>query len=367
MESRTNQGKQTEFVKRALINWISDHNLKVGERIPTQAELRVRLGVGNAVIGRAIQTLVADGLLENRRQGGITVLSPHVDGYEGRTIGLICHRDMEFSSMACLMQAFCTVLSRHACQISLFIKDQQERKDIFELQEFRGLVPAIRQHRIDGLVSTVLLSEKSLKQCNRCNIPLCYMGISEPNAPGVMATIHLEKLLGSIAKRGFKRPMLVMMGHPDTARRRAEFLAASHLFDFTPRPPTDYCHFLREDSTAAWDSHTNWLLALKLARSIAEMPLRTKPDCLVIPDDVLASWMYPVFLQHNWQPELYHWENEQMSFSKVLAQFGPFLHYDAMKMAEMTMELILELLQDKDCNGHCIEYEPPLHEKAARF
>ena len=76
METRTNQGKQTEFVKRALINWFSDHNLKVGERIPTQAEQRVRLGVGNAVISRAFQTLVAEGLLENRRQGGITVLSP---------------------------------------------------------------------------------------------------------------------------------------------------------------------------------------------------------------------------------------------------------------------------------------------------
>ncbi len=366
MESRTNQGRQTEFVKRALINWISDHNLKVGERIPTQAELRMRLGVGNAVIGRAIQTLVAEGLLENRRQGGITVLSPHVDGYEGRTIGMICHRDMEFSSMVCLMQAFCTVLSRHACQISLFIKDNQERKDLFELREFRGLVQATQQHRIDGLVSTVLLSEKSVKQCNRCNIPLCYMGVSEPNAPGVVTTVHPGKLLGAVAKRGFKRPMLVMMGHPDTASRRAEFLAASHLFDFSPLQALDYCRFLREDRDAPWDSHTNLLLALKLAKNIAIMPKHAKPDCMVIPDDVLASWMYPVFLQHNWQPELYHWENEQMPFSKMLGQFGPFLHYDAMKMAEMTMELILELLQDKEYNGHRIEYEPPLHDKVTR-
>ena len=363
METRTNQGKQTEFVKRALINWISDHNLKVGERIPTQAELRVRLGVGNAVIGRAIQTLVADGLLENRRQNGITVLSPHVDGYEGRIIGLICHRDMEFSSMACLMQAFCTVLSRHACQITLFIKDKPERKDVFELREFRGLVQAAQKHRIDGLVSTVLLSENSVKQCARCKVPLCYMGVSEPNAPGIVATIHLEKLLCTVAKRGFRRPMLVMMGHPDTAIRRAEFLAASHLFDFAPLKALDYCHFLREDRAAAWDSHTNWLLASKLARSIALMPQRTRPDCLVIPDDVLASWMYPVFLQHDWQPELFHWENEQMPFSKILGNFGPFLLYDAMKMAEMTMELIRELLQEKDYNAHCIEYEPPLHEK----
>ena len=267
--------------------------------------------------------------------------------------------------MACLMQAFCTVLSRHACQISLFIKDKPERKDLFELQEFRGLVQAAQQHRIDGLVSTVLLSEKSVKYCNRCRIPLCYMGVSEPNAPGVVTTVRLGKLFGAVAKRGFRRPMLVMMGHPDTARRRAEFLEASHLFDFSPLKALDYCHFLREDGSAAWNSHTNWLLAVNLAKDIALMPKHTKPDCIVIPDDVLASWIYPVFLQHDWQPELFHWENEQMPFSKFLGKFGPFLHYDAMKMAEMTMELILELLQEKDYNAQQVEYEPPLRAKPA--
>ena len=363
MEKRPNQGKQTEFVKRALINWISDHNLKIGERIPTQAELRERLGVGNAVIGRAIQTLVDDGLLANHHRKGITVLNPHVDGYEGRTIGLICHRDVEFSTMACLMQAFCIVLSRHACHISLFIKNKSEHKDEFDLREFHGLAQASQKHRIDGVVSTVLLNERSVRQFEKHKIPLCYMGVSNPNAPGVMTTIRLEKFLENVKKHGFQRPMLVMMGHPDTARRREEFLAASRNFDFAPLQPQDYCHFIREDGRAAWDSQTNWQVAVKLAKDIAAMPRELKPDCLVIPDDVLACWMYPVFLQSGWQPELFHWQNEQMPFSKFLGQYGPFLHYDAMKMAELTMEQILNLLQENNYGRNFVEYEPPLCEK----
>ncbi|MFA6931834.1 MAG: GntR family transcriptional regulator, partial [Lentisphaeria bacterium] len=227
MEKRINQGKQTEYVKRSIINYISDHGLQFGERIPTQFELRQRLGGGNAVISRAIQTLIEDGILENRGRNGVVVHNPHVEGYEGRNIGLICHRDLEFTSMATQMQAIGIELNKHACQMTLFIKSNQESKDVFELREFRGAQRAVLQHKIDALISTVLLSHDSVEFCRQNNVPLCYVGISKPNAPGVIHNLNIPKLLKNVKERGFTRPLLVHMGHPDTAQLKEDFLSKS--------------------------------------------------------------------------------------------------------------------------------------------
>ena len=173
MADRPNQGKQTELVKRALVNFINDHGLHAGDRMPTQAQLRVELGVGNAVIGRAVQTLVAEGVLNNLGRGGIKVRTPRTDGFEGRNIGLICHRNTEYSSMAVLMQALGIALNNHACRITLFIKEEEEQGEASALKEFRGAEIAVRQHLIDGLISTMLLTDESVAFCREMNIPLC--------------------------------------------------------------------------------------------------------------------------------------------------------------------------------------------------
>ena len=54
---KTNQGQQTEMVKKQLISLIREGGLKVGGQLPPQTELRKQLGVGSKTIQRAIETL----------------------------------------------------------------------------------------------------------------------------------------------------------------------------------------------------------------------------------------------------------------------------------------------------------------------
>ena len=130
---KNNQGKQTELVKREIVNYIIDHKLNVGDRIPTQAVLRTELGVGNAVIGRAIQALTADGVLAARGRQGVFIASKNIEGYAGRNIAIICHHDTEFSSAASMVQALSIILNQRACHMNFFIKRDQELKDNFNI------------------------------------------------------------------------------------------------------------------------------------------------------------------------------------------------------------------------------------------
>ena len=181
-----NHGKQTELVKRGLINWIADHGLKEGDRIPTQTELRTNLQVGNAVIGRAIQALVEEGVLASlggRR--GFVVRDSVVDGYAGRTFGIICHQDTEFAIMSSLMQTLGMALTRRACHLHFFIKNDTMRGDSFDLSDFRGAERAVEHHQLDGLFSTVLLTDDAVGFCRAHSTPLCYVSVCNANGAGV--------------------------------------------------------------------------------------------------------------------------------------------------------------------------------------
>lgn len=343
----TNQGKQTEFVKREIVNCIIDRRLKKGDRIPTQAELRASLGVGNAVIGRAVQSLTEDGILESRGRNGVVVRSSSLEGYAGRTIGIICHRDTQFTVIAVILQNIGIALSRRACQPYIFVKKDAELKDSFHLEEFSGALHAIKNHQIDGILSTVLLDKESLEFCSENGIPVCYAGVPNANASKVAFRLDLRNILENEAAKGRRRPMLIHMGHPNTQENRRIFLDCASRFDFGESAPEEYCRFIREDASSSWILEENRKLVRKLTGDIRKMPADVHPDVLIIPDDVIASWVAFDWTEEAGCPEIIHIEFAELGYAWQLRSRGDYYLCRIEDLAEQAVKLLLDLICGK--------------------
>jgi DNA-binding transcriptional regulator YhcF (GntR family) len=339
-----NQGKQTELVKREIVNSIIDRGLKNGDRIPTQAELRAQLGVGNAVIGRAVQSLTEDGILESRGRNGVVVCCSSLEGYAGRTVGLICHRDTQYTMMAAILQNLGIALSRRACQPHIFVKKDAELKDSFRLDEFSGASHAVKKHQIDGILSTVLLDEESLEFCRKNGVPVCYVGVFNANAPGAAFRLDLRKILMNAAANGYRRPMLIHMGHPKTGEVRRNFLSCADLFDFGKAPAADYCRFIRENASSSWDLEENRQLVRRLIREIRQMDDSVRPDVLIIPDDIIALWTAFDWSEEAGCPEIIHIEFAELGYSWQLRSRGDYYLGRIEELADEAVRLLIDLI-----------------------
>ena len=365
---RDNQGKQTEFVKREIVNYITDHRLTVGNRIPTQAELRKLLGVGNAVISRAIQALTEDGILESKSRSGVIVRSTEVEGYGGRNIGIIFHHDMEYTVAASMMQALSIILNQRACSLTLFVKGDKERKDVYHLKEFRGVERAIQNCEIDGLFTMVFLDEESEEFCRKRNLPLCCVGFQKkkPEIGSVRFKISLTEVLERVHQKGFRRPMLIYMGHPYAQNARKNFMKCAHLFDFGRKKAEDYCQLIREDASAPWDLEENMNKVTDLVHRLIKSRKEDRPDILVILDDIIAGWVGLELQCSDWNPEILHSEHLQIGSSWPLRTRGDYYECDIKELAMTAADLLLSMIKGSPPENIHVDLIPPLREKVVR-
>jgi len=357
-----NLGKKTELVKRALVNYIVDHKLGPGGKIPSQSELRKVLGTGNAVISRAIQALVNDEILENRGPGrGVFVRNLKRNGHIGRTIGLICDRNVEYPLFLSLMQTISIACHHRNCGINFIIRDSSQRVEADSLSAFRGLEQGIAQHRFDGLISTVNLEDEAVNFCSKNNMPLCYIhDVCNSKVNSVIIEYDFSQLFQILHERNFKRPMLIHMGHPLTKKIRNTFLKLTGDFDFGGLPPEFFCRVIRENANADYHISSNATSVASLLKELLKLPESSRPDVLIIPDDVMTSWIYPFLLNSNWAPPLYHSRIKQLPYLQFDVDNGGYFQVDTMEIAEMTIALMFDMINKKFKNEKIITYSPPL-------
>ncbi len=65
-----------QTVRSSLINAVNSRDLKIGEKLPTEAELAAFFGASRPTINKVLRSLSQDGLLETRKRGGTIVLEP---------------------------------------------------------------------------------------------------------------------------------------------------------------------------------------------------------------------------------------------------------------------------------------------------
>ena len=154
---KNSQENRTEAVRRELVSFIKSARLKRGDKLPSQACLRSRLGVGAVTIERALKLFADDGILEIRPKKGVFLLEDNFNGYVGRRIGMVEFRIANYPYGAVLQQSLRTQFVDHACQEIPFIRRNIQKCECDSLDMYDGLARNIARRNLDGILTTTRL------------------------------------------------------------------------------------------------------------------------------------------------------------------------------------------------------------------
>lgn len=358
---RKNQGEKTEAAKQSIICLIRDLKLKTGDKLPTQNELRLKLGVGSTTIQRAIDTLTESGILEIRPHKGVFLKNHETDGFVARHIGLVSMWRTFSPSNAAFMQCLQLRLHQNACQCKLFMRKFPDMTKTDSLSYFEGLKRCIEQKEIEGLITTVSFDYEAWDFFRKHNLPVLSLGSATYNK-GFKVTIdyNLEGYFLLAAKRGYKRPALLQCGFPLTEKIRDIYIQKC------PLAPEIYCRFLQPDMLIA-DKAFEWTEKLKdILHEFAAMPENTRPDVLFIPDDIIMNITYREILEmrlngSDWMPYFIFLTNKHVPVMPHGTIKGDYFEYDAMAEADVAAKLLIDIICGRKKEPETIYIKPKLY------
>ena len=359
---KSNQGQQTEMVKKRLISLLREGKQKVGDRLPPQTVLREKLGVGSKTIQRAIETLESSGILEVRPHKGVFIRRLETDGFIGHEIGLVCMWRTFYPAAASLMQCLQLQLYRKACQCKLFLRNFPEMTHRDSLSYFDGLKRCIEQGQIQGLLTTVSFDEEAWTFFRKHDLPVVSLGSATFNAGfKVCGGGRLEDFFVQAGKHGFRRPAMISIGYPQTEHVRRIFAENCDL------PQEVYCRILSpeigaEDRPFGWTGELNRIL-----HQFAEMPESGRPDVLLIPDDIITSITHRELLKMRltgipWDPFFIYQTTRQIPILPSGSIRGDYFEIDNMKCAETAVDLLLDVADGKETQERVLHIKPKLHQ-----
>ncbi len=264
-------GIKKELVKQAIVRHIREGALKAGDRLPTQEELRRKLGCGSATIAAAFHDLQADGVIEVRDKIGVFVITPGADGYTGREIGLAINAVEVSAFRSCLANLIQVRLAERGWRTIPFFCMEPNLSGKLKLSVFPGLRRSIEQKRIEALVTLGDFNSASLNFFRNRKLPTVFVGSLETNLMRVVIDMpeFLRAALDQLRKAGCRRPGL-LLSEALRPQLEPEFLAEAGV------PELVFSGTYVSDGAAA-------------ARQIAQLPAVERPDGMIIFDDTLAS------------------------------------------------------------------------------
>lgn len=358
---KNNQGQQTEMVKKKLISLIKSSKLKLGDKLPPQAELREKLSVGSKTIQRAIDTLEMCGILEVRPHKGVFIKRLETNGLIGHEIGLVCMWRTFYPLAASLMQCLQLQLSRNACQCKLFLRNFPEMTATDSLSYFDGLKRCIEQGQIQGLITTVSFDEEAWDFFKKHNIPVVSLGSATLNKGyKVNSGVSLEDFFVQAKKRGFKRPAIIHCGFPQTDYVYQAFSKHCNL------SRSVYCRILAPEMVAEDCSIVNFAELEKILYQFAELPESQRPDVMLIPDDIITSIVHQKLLKMqldgiHWSPFFIYQTTRQVPILSNDIIQGDYYEYDTMQHAETAVKLLLDVICGQKNEPETILIKPNLY------
>ena len=361
IKQKNNLGNQTENMKQALVCHIRDLHLKPGDRLPTQAELRRKFGVGATTIQRAVDSLAKAGIVEIRPHKGVILKKMETNGFVGREIGLVCIRSEYSPYFALVMESLQMCLHESACQCKLFLRDYHDMTDLDSLSYFDGLQRCIEQNEIQGILTLVSFDDPAWELIRKHNIPVVSLASASRNEGyKVVNALPAEDLFKLAHARGFKRPAWIQCGYPQAEQIYKEFV------ENCPLPPEKYLHLIRE-TIVVEDAPPNWGKELKeVLQKILALPEKELPDVVIIPDDFIVSDFQRILLQARlkgvkWDPHFIYITHRQLPIFLPEDIPGDYFEHDFMVQAKAAVDLLLDLIRGKKNIPEIVCVKPELH------
>jgi|GEM_PF-1949111 len=350
-----NQGKKTESTKQAILSYLWDNHLQVGDRIPIQAELCHRLGVGGTTVNRAVQALVADNILEARRGIGVFVKTKQPLGHPGRAIGivgLIADQMHLFNwTMAYVIQ---NTLQQRGCSCTGFpFRDHYQSQADFSC--FPGLESQVAARSLQGIITITDISEKMWNRLEKAGIQVCFVGPPNQLPGGIFldTEFFIREALAELRLAGCQRPLIVIGPisralHDVILRLTADFSDAWE-FGYAEGPSCCFEGYGIEGGRAA-------------ARAILAHPAEQRPDGIVICDDIIEQGFFSELTRRQnrrieYLPPAVCLRNRQIEIDVPTEQVLDY-QVDIYEMSTMAVEMLLDQLQGKRPGRQIVRYRP---------
>ena len=365
-KSGKNQGSRTEQVRQALICCLQDLQLKPGDALPTQAVLREKLHVGAVTVQRAIAALADAGILEVRPHKGVFVRQFRTEGFVGREIGLVCLWRTFYPAAASMLQCLQLQLHRKACQCKLFLRNFSEMTEVDSLSYFDGLKRCVESGEIQGLITTVSFDDEAWAFFRKHKLPVVSLGSASRNG-GYKVTGEdcLPDFFELARERGFRRPALFHSGYPLTGHVRKLFASRTGL------PVEQYCRILWPDMIEEDELVIPEAKLRESLREFSAMPKSKRPDVLLIPDDILCSFVYREVQAlrlsgSSWDPHFIYLANRQIPILPRDGSIGDCFENDIMEQAEAAAELLLNVIRGEETKERTVFIKPKMITKTDR-
>ena len=342
-------GIKTQIAKQALVRYIREGNLKIGEQLPSQGKLRQQLGFGTATITAALHELHNDKVIEVRDKIGAFVLKPTTDGHVGRVIGLAINALEVSAFRSCLSNLLQIHLADHGWRTLPFFSTAPILNGQLECSAFAGLRRTVEQRGIEALISLADLSLESLDFFASQNLPVLFVGCLETHTARVVIDMpaFLDAALGKLEGAGICRPAILI---PEALQKQLVpyFINALHRF-----PKAGQVENLILTGKFLPDG-------AEMARRLLMLPKAQRPDGVIAFDDTLASSFAAELFRAqgaDYHPKMAILCNLQnpMDFATV----DPFYFIvDLDKLAELTVNVLRDLFCGKN-NTTLVKYHIP--------
>ena len=209
-KQKSYSGVRTRQARHALLNYMRDYGLKIGDKLPPHDLLRRKLGFGTATITRALQSLKAAGVLASKHRVGTFVANPKAEGYTSRVIGLAAQRfDMAGAGpyASILVECLRAHFDKAGCETIVYGRKPAVGFVDAGLSYFPGLKRGIQEGRLDAVVLAAGINYRVWLWLKRLRMVPCAVGNWRSSArvrrgghlsPAAMGTGILRRVRGGV-------------------------------------------------------------------------------------------------------------------------------------------------------------------------
>ena len=328
-----NPDTQTGSCCRAIIRYILDQELKTGDKLPSQNELRRELDFSHNSMTPAMNLLVESGMLERKRRLGTVIVDTNAVP-SGLWRGALAFGVLDITP-ACKFE---TILSRYVqervqragCHVRSYILNYDKfRTCPHELSDFGLLEADLQSGRLDAVISPAFFSTTAYEQAESFSVPLCNIGGWEDVPFRVeLDTRDLVSKSATILKEKCCRSITVIMDCKFQANIfeyiKSEIVGSSKYYNIK----FDFIHGTGDEDDAR-----------KAADKLMSMSANERPEGLIILNDILALALTSIISNYGYSPAIVVQSNKQIPL------FYPVpvtkLEFDMEKLAETSINTVL--------------------------
>jgi DNA-binding LacI/PurR family transcriptional regulator len=265
--------RKTQQAKQLLIRYIKDKNLKSGDKLPPQNQLREIFNYGATTICAAINELKNDGVLEVRDKVGVFLANPQAGGHAGRIIGITMTKGENNFYYSCLLSSLQMHLVENSCMVKLFRCVNQEKHDsiLYEIDDFPGLRRSIENKELQGLIHLDDFSHIALEYIQSNKLPLIFVGSKGGIAQNGVFFDHkniIKEACKILKEKQVQRPILIC---PQCIENEVKDIFYQN---YPSNAKIFFCNDVEDDS--------------KIVNKILLMEENNRPDWLICLDDISA-------------------------------------------------------------------------------